>query len=154
MGLAQSFHIADSYIGLFVGIITLFFGRQRLIQRRIEARTVANLVQEALDNLQDQEYQYHIDPVNTPEPFIVPAHLRDLILQEEHSPQVRQRLWKQVENIVEGNANVRANREEVRGEDTRVWRWVGGAGLLTPRRSRDSRRVSFADRTESGSLIK
>jgi hypothetical protein len=35
-----------------------------------------------------------------------------------------------VERVVEGNANVRANLEEVRGGDEmRVWRWVGGSGL-------------------------
>lgn len=54
--------------------------------------------------------------------------LRDVILQDEHSIPVRRRLWDQVEGVVEGNANVRVNMEEVEGGDElRVWRWVGSS---------------------------
>lgn len=48
-----------------------------------------------------------------------------MILQEEHNVHERMRLWTKVAKIVEGNANIRANIEEVAGDETRVWRWVG-----------------------------
>ena len=44
-----------------------------------------------------------------------------------HNVRERVRLWTKVARIVEGNANVRANVEEVAGDETRVWRWVGAA---------------------------
>lgn len=49
-------------------------------------------------------------------------------MQEEHSVSIRRRLWDRVERVVEGNANVRVNIEEVDGGDElRVWRWVGSS---------------------------
>ncbi len=131
-------------MGLMVSFAYL---RYRRIQSRRHAQEVKQLVQDAYDTLQDRESAHHVDPVTCPEPFIVPVHLRDLILQEEHDPRVRQSLWKDVERVVEANSNVRTNLEEVRGEDTKVWRWVGGS---TP----NSRRVSFASRTQSGTLLR
>ena len=42
-------------------------------------------------------------------------------------------MWAPVERVVEGNANVRTNLEEVEGGDEqRVWRWVGSAGRTLP----------------------
>jgi hypothetical protein len=65
--------------------------------------------------------------------------LRDLILQDQHSISERRKLWGKVERVVEGNANVRTNLEEVHGGDEmRVWRWVGGSGLR--------KRVQFEER--------
>lgn len=70
---------------------------------------------------------HHTDPITAPQPYLSSLQLRDLILQDEHSVSTRQRVWDQVERVVEGNANVRANLEEVHGGDElRVWRWVGG----------------------------
>jgi hypothetical protein len=87
---------------------------------------VAELVQIALDTLRNQELAHHTDPVTAPQPYLSSLQLRDLILQDEHSILVRRRVWDQVERVVEGNANVRANLEEVQGGDElRVWRWVG-----------------------------
>lgn len=92
------------------------------------------MVQIALDTLRNQELAHHTDPVTSPQPFLSSLQLRDLILQDEHSISSRRRLWDQVERVVESNANVRANLEEVQGGDElRVWRWVGGAGA-SPRR--------------------
>jgi len=51
-----------------------------------------------------------------------------------------------VERIVEGNANVRANFEEVNGEDIRVWRWIGTSTPL-------KRRASLAGRSRRESLV-
>lgn len=65
------------------------------------------------------------DPVATPFPYIVPSHLRDLVLLSEHSPSRRAALWTRVAHVVEGNANVRVRDVEVNGEEMRGWQWTG-----------------------------
>jgi len=149
VSLRETWAAYQRYFYSFIVVLCgLLYGRNKILTNAIESKRVAELVQEALNDLQDQEFAYHTDPVTTTEPFVVPAHLRDEILKQEHSPKVRQRVWEKVQTVVEGNANVRTNLEEVRGEETRVWRWVGSS---TPSRSR---RVSFADRTQSGTLLR
>ena len=93
-------------------------------------------MQIALDMLRNQEFVHHTDPVVAPQPYLSSLQLRDSVLQDEHSVRARDRLWRRVESVVEGNANVRTNLEEVEGGDEmRVWRWVGGAGPLSPVRA-------------------
>lgn len=109
-------------------VVYLFFyaSSSRRSKKKIESKRIASLVQIAIDALQHQELAHYTDPVSTPQPFLSSIQLRDLVLQEEHSVTVRQKVWEKVEKIVEGNANVRANLEEVYGGDElRVWRWVG-----------------------------
>lgn len=116
-------------------ILSLLFSRARSARRRVESKHVADLVQIALDTLRNQELAHHTDPVTVPQPYLSSLQLRDLILQDEHSVASRSRLWDQVERVVEGNANVRANLQEIHGGDEmRVWRWVGSAGHGTPMR--------------------
>lgn len=68
---------------------------------------------------------HYLDPVQAPDPFLPPAHLRDLVLANEHSVAARQRLWSKVGAIVEGNANIATSETEVRGEVHQVWEWKG-----------------------------
>lgn len=104
---------------------------------------MAELVQIALDTLGNQEIAHHTDPVSAPQPYLPSLQLRDLILQDEHSISKRAKIWDRVERVVEGNANVRANMEEVTGGDElRVWRWMGNA---TPNRRRTMGRASPSD---------
>ncbi|EJD53038.1 hypothetical protein AURDEDRAFT_133872 [Auricularia subglabra TFB-10046 SS5] len=111
----------------------LVYGRRHLAIRAREKKRVAGLVQTALDALRTQEFEHHADPASTRQPYLSPLQLRDWVLQDEHSVSARKRLWHDVEKIVESNANVRANVEEVEGgEETRVWRWVGSSNA--PRR--------------------
>ncbi|KAG1782456.1 Man1-Src1p-C-terminal domain-containing protein [Suillus placidus] len=119
-------------------LCALYFIKRSRALRQIEGRRVAELVQIALDTLRNQELAHHTDPVTAPHPYLSSLQLRDLILQDEHSISVRRRVWDQVERVVEGNANVRANLEEVQGGDElRVWRWVGSTG------GPDFRKVQF-----------
>ncbi|KAF5391287.1 hypothetical protein D9757_001923 [Collybiopsis confluens] len=107
----------------------IYASTQRRNKKKLEAKRISKLVQIALDALQQQEFAHYTDPVSTAQPFLSSAQLRDLVLQEEHSVSVRQKVWDKVEKIVETNANVRANLEEVYGGDElRVWRWVGSTG--------------------------
>ncbi|PCH38229.1 hypothetical protein WOLCODRAFT_136117 [Wolfiporia cocos MD-104 SS10] len=114
---------------LVLGVLHL---KRRRAQSVVEHERVASLVQIALDLLRNQELAHHTDPVTAPQPYLSSLQLRDLILQDEHSISARQRLWERVERVVEGNANVRTNLEEVQGGDElRVWRWVGSAGAIS-----------------------
>lgn len=110
-------------------LIASFLAKQRRAARRIEDKRVGELVQIALDTLRNQELAHYTDPASAPYPYLSSLQLRDLVLQDEHSVPARRRLWDRVERVVEGNANVRANLEEVAGGDElRVWRWIGGGG--------------------------
>jgi hypothetical protein len=112
--------------------VSAYWTKGKIVSRQIESRRVGDLVQVALDTLSNQEIAHHTDPVTAPRAYLSSLHLRDLILQDEHSIPARRRLWDKVQKVVEGNTNVRASMEELEGGDEgRVWRWVGGA----PRKS-------------------
>lgn len=112
--------------GIAATLATLLLVRSKLNSSTEETKKVKELVQVALTKLQHQERAHYADPVQTAEPFIAPAHLRDFILASEPSPAARQRLWSKVGKVVEGNANVRTRETEVRGEVHSVWEWKGG----------------------------
>ncbi|KAJ8078740.1 inner nuclear membrane protein enriched at telomere/subtelomere region [Marasmius tenuissimus] len=116
-----------------LGLATfILLSRSRRARRQLDNQRAAELVQVALDTLRHQEFAYHVDPISVPQPYLSSVQLRDLVLQEEHNVKERKRVWEKVERVVEGNANVRANEEEVKGGDQmRVWRWVGATGLPT-----------------------
>lgn len=100
-----------------------------MASRRVQDKRIAGLVQIALEAIRNQELAHYTDPVGAPYPYLSSIQLRDLVLQDEHSVGARARLWDRVERVVEGNANVRANLEEVEGGDElRVWRWIGSGG--------------------------
>ena len=120
-------------------LLTALGVRIRMTQRQKDNRRIAGLVQVALDTLRNQEFAHYTDPVNAPVPYLSSNQLRDVVLSEEHSIKTRKRLWTKVEEIVEGNANVRVNLEEIEGGDeTRVWRWVGSTGRTPGRKELQS----------------
>ncbi|KAH9951379.1 Man1-Src1p-C-terminal domain-containing protein [Amylocystis lapponica] len=119
----------QSIIGSAVLLLSVLAFRRQQVRNLVESKRVSELVQVALDTLRSQETAHHVDPVTVPRPYLSSLQLRDLVLQDEHSVSARRRLWERVERVVEGNANVRTNLEEVEGGDElRVWRWVGSAG--------------------------
>ncbi|KAK7054928.1 inner nuclear membrane protein enriched at telomere/subtelomere region [Paramarasmius palmivorus] len=136
--------------GIFALIALYYTSRHRRVKQKAERVRVAGLVQVALETLRHQEMAHHIDPVSVPQPYLSSLQLRDLVLQEEHSVPARARLWDKVEKVVEGNANVRTNMEEVSGGDEmRVWRWVGTtSGPATPMKLGYGT-VSYAEQDES-----
>ncbi|OBZ75242.1 Inner nuclear membrane protein SRC1 [Grifola frondosa] len=114
-----------SIIGTMFAVAAILYIRRRQAQKAIENRRVAHLVTVALELLRNQEILHYTDPVAEPAPYLSSLQLRDLVLQDEHNVRARSKLWNRVERVVEGNANVRTNLEEVRGGDElRVWRWV------------------------------
>ena len=81
-----------------------------------------------------------------PRPYLSSLQLRDLVLQDVHDVSKRRRLWSRVERVVEGNANVRTNLQEVEGGDEpRVWEWVGSSGKTLPPGTPGMQRLEFGE---------
>ncbi|KAI0721694.1 Man1-Src1p-C-terminal domain-containing protein [Cerioporus squamosus] len=143
-----------SIMGTFAGILSVLVVRRRQAQRAIEDEQVASLVTVALDSLRNQELAHHTDPVMIPQPYLSSLQLRDLVLQDVHDVSKRKRLWSRVERVVEANANVRTNLQEVEGGDEqRVWEWVGSAGKTLPPGTPVMQRLDFGGRGQGGRIV-
>ncbi|KZT26236.1 hypothetical protein NEOLEDRAFT_1155754 [Neolentinus lepideus HHB14362 ss-1] len=119
---------------LMASVLGTLYYRRRRTSRQLEDKRSSELVPVVLDALRNQELAHHTDPITAPQPYLSSLQLRDLILQDEHSISARSRLWDKVEHVVESNANVRTNLEELPGGDEmRVWRWVGSVSPSSPR---------------------
>ena len=124
--------IFSSSLASISTIVAAFYSLSLLTQRQKERRRIAYLVRVALDTLCNQEFA---DDYTDTLPYLSSVQLRDLVLQNETSVNTRRRLWERVERIVESNANVRVNVEEIEGGDeARVWRWVGSTRRSPGRR--------------------
>ncbi|KAN0066093.1 inner nuclear membrane protein enriched at telomere/subtelomere region [Thecaphora frezii] len=137
------------FFAVAAAVLAVTYVRRRWRLAREERQKVNELVQVALERLQEQEYAHAIDPVVNPDPFVPTSHLRDHVLRSEPSTSARQRLWKKVAKVVEENSNVRTRQANKRGEWLRVWEWVGvvGAGMsqvAIPQTA--SKRVATPDR--------
>jgi hypothetical protein len=113
--------------------------RSTILNHKQEKYRAEELVQVVLKRLQDQvsfpscfrgqadpqETLHYADPVTTPNPFIPPAQLRDLVLPPTGSKTARNRLWQKVNDLVEANSNVAVREREVRGELWNTWEWQG-----------------------------
>ncbi|KAI0374806.1 hypothetical protein BV20DRAFT_960988 [Pilatotrama ljubarskyi] len=142
-----------SILGTALSVFTIVLARHRQARKAVEDERVASLVTVALDCLRNQELAHHTDPVMAPRPYLSSLQLRDLVLQDVHDVGERKRLWSRVERIVEGNANVRTNLEEVEGGDEqRVWRWVGSAGRTLPPGTPGVKKLDFQERGEGGRI--
>ncbi|KAL1744533.1 Man1-Src1p-C-terminal domain-containing protein [Schizophyllum fasciatum] len=133
-----------AYYRLYVfGAIALVIGgwfkTYQWRSQAVETQRARDLALQVLETLQNQEFVHYTDPVRAPEPYVGTARLRDLLLQEEWNKSYRERIWKRVEKLVEGNENVRTNlAEEGGGDEMRVWRWVGSVGMTPMRPRRNS----------------
>jgi len=103
--------------------------RSRILGYRQATAQIPTLVATTLDRLATQAALAADGRVS--EGFISIGQLRDDVLRATFSATERERVWKGVRAIVEGNANVRAaNREGGRtGEFSRVWEWIGPVNL-------------------------
>ncbi|MCJ1397692.1 inner nuclear membrane protein enriched at telomere/subtelomere region [Xylographa trunciseda] len=112
-------------LGLLAALTGLaLYIRARILRLRSDAARVPALVASTLDRLGTQA-ALHARGAQ-PEPFISAGQMRDDVLREEFSLQRRDAIWKQVQAVVEMNANVRASVKEGRGgEISRVWEWIG-----------------------------
>ncbi|KAL1762240.1 Man1-Src1p-C-terminal domain-containing protein [Schizophyllum commune] len=107
--------------------------------QKIDTERARDLALEVLETLQNQVRTHYSDPVRAPERYVGSARMRDLLLQREWNNSYRNKIWKRVEKLVEGNENVRANlAEEGGGDEMRVWQWVGSVGMTPMRPRRNS----------------
>ena len=111
-------------------LVLAAYGRSRLIDYRQATAQIPTLVNTTLDRLATQAAQAANGQVD--EAFISIGQLRDDVLRATFSAAERERVWKGVRAIVEGNANVRAATREAgrTGEMSRVWEWIGPVNLL------------------------
>lgn len=94
--------------------------------RRRSAKTkVAHLVGLTLKQLAKYKLRSAAAPLRFPDPYLAVSQLRDSVLANEFDGRERQRLWSEVQKVVEGNSNVRARQVELEGEWLRAWEWVG-----------------------------
>ncbi|KAI0646974.1 Man1-Src1p-C-terminal domain-containing protein [Trametes meyenii] len=141
-------------LGTVFSVLAVLYARRRQTRKAVEDERVAALVTVALECLRNQEFAHHADPVMEPRPYLSSLRLRDLVLQDVHSVGERRRLWARVERVVEGNANVQTNLEEVEGGDEqRVWRWVGSAGRTLPPGTPGVKRLALEERGEGGRVV-
>ena len=105
------------------------YGRSHFMDYRQATAQIPTLVNTTLDRLATQAAQAANGQVD--EAFISIGQLRDDVLRTTFSAAERERVWKGVRQIVEGNANVRASTREAgrTGELSRVWEWIGPLNL-------------------------
>ncbi|KAF3492309.1 sister chromatid separation protein [Arthroderma uncinatum] len=135
---------------ILVLVLLLLFAtyiRSRILAGRSDAARVPSLVGMTLDRLATQAALHARGEAL--EPWISVGQLRDDVLRDELRGSRREKLWKRVRAIVEGNANVRASVREGRGGDvSRVWEWIGGvSGVVNEWDSanrRESSKVKFS----------
>jgi hypothetical protein len=137
------------------------YGRSRLADYRQATAQIPTLVNTTLDRLATQAALAAEGRVD--EGFISIGQLRDDVLRATFSAAERERVWKGVRAIVEGNANVRASTREAgrTGEMSRVWEWIGPLNLAPGLEGRvsggliEERKPSaVGDGTENGSASK
>ncbi|KAK4053657.1 inner nuclear membrane protein enriched at telomere/subtelomere region [Microbotryomycetes sp. JL201] len=129
---AKHVRVLLSSIAVLMGVALV---RARLQRRLRERKRITALVGVTFGELQKQEQLHAVDPVLAPDAHVIQSHLRDLVLQDEHSPAVRARLWAAVSKIVEANANVRTKQVERFGEEMLAWEWSGSSKQNLPRES-------------------
>jgi len=108
----------------------LAYGRSQIVTYKSNTARIPGLVSTTLDRLATQAALQQDGRVS--EPFISIGQLRDDVLRSVFSASERERVWRSVRKIVEGNSNVRAaNREGGKtGEFSRVWEWIGPVDLV------------------------
>lgn len=107
----------------------LGYTRHRVVEYKEATAQIPALVARTLDRLATQAALKEDGRVS--EPFIAAGQLRDDVLRNVFSARERERVWRDVRKVVEGNSNVRAATREggKTGEWSRVWEWIGPVDL-------------------------
>ncbi|KAJ9125446.1 hypothetical protein QFC22_000407 [Naganishia vaughanmartiniae] len=112
-------------IGLlsFISALTLLL-QNRYKQKKAEDAQVKELVAISLAKLQDRKHLHFTEPETASEPYLRPDQMRDDVLILVPQAQ-RKHLWARVQGVVESNANVQVDEQEVFGDVWKTWEWVG-----------------------------
>ncbi|KAL1717510.1 Man1-Src1p-C-terminal domain-containing protein [Schizophyllum commune] len=139
--------------GIVASTLLIWYKLYSWRAQKIDTERARELAMECLETLQNQVITHYSDPVRAPEPYVGSARMRDLLLQREWNNSYRNKIWKRVEKLVEGNENVRANlAEEGGGDEMRVWQWVGSVGM-TPMRPRRNSNPFAPDYDEGEDIV-
>ena len=105
------------------------YARNWAVNYKQATAQIPSLVETTLDRLSTQAALKEDGRVS--EGFISIGQLRDDVMRNVLSASDRERVWKKVRTIVEGNSNVRASQREggKTGEWSRVWEWIGPVNL-------------------------
>lgn len=76
-----------------------------------------------ISQLQQQQKSSEEDTKGLIPRHLAAAHLRDSNLLDLKGKR-KEKVWKDVEKVVETNSNVRVRQIEVHGEIMKVWEWV------------------------------
>jgi hypothetical protein len=120
-------------------LIGLAYIRARIVAYKAATAQIPSLVAVTLDRLATQAALKEDERAK--EAHLSVGGLRDDVLRNVFSVRERERVWKNVQRIVEGNSNVRAATREGRGGEVgRTWEWIGpvdfaGVAGLEGRRS-------------------
>ena len=107
--------------------LLVLYARYSIRAHRAATAQIPSLVSLTLDRLATQAALKASG--DTEEGWIAIGQLRDDVLREVMRARDRERVWKGVRAVIEGNANVRAGtRESASGEWGRVWEWIGPVG--------------------------
>lgn len=106
-------------------LAAIFLFKNQIERSQAEKSRAHDLARVVLKRLQDQEQLHYTDPVTTPQPYLPPAQLRDIVLPASESSASRSRLWARVETEIEKNSNIAVGEREVRGDMWKTWEWTG-----------------------------
>lgn len=126
-GLLERYRI---HIGLLLTSVFLFFSGYKFYKDRKERLQEAERLSELVyDRLKKQLNLYKNDETGRQLPFVAIASLRDSLLGSISDIRTRMIAWKDVENIVNKEANVRYSTKEIHGDLFPVWEWIGDTSL-------------------------
>lgn len=131
-------------IGLLTSGALALYLKNFFQSRGIQKQRVQALVSRVYDELSTARARAKDQPKKY-EPHLGVSQLRDSLLADEFSYSQRERLWHDVQSVVESNSNVRATQAEIQGEWLRAWEWVGAVRDLTLEDRRRSQGLSGSD---------
>lgn len=117
-------------IGLLTLLLLSLYLKNFFESRNMQKIRVQALVTRVYDALARMKAKSLDNPARY-EPHLGVSQLRDSLLADEFRYSSRERLWHDVQAVVEGNSNVRATQAEIQGEWLRAWEWVGAVREIT-----------------------
>lgn len=128
-GLLERYRI---HIGLLLTLVFLSFSGYKFYKDRKERLQEAERLSELVyDKLKKQLSLYKNDETGRQLPFVAIVNLRDSLLGGISDYKTRAIAWKDVENIVNKEANVRYSTKEIHGDLFHVWEWIGDIGDIS-----------------------
>lgn len=113
------------YIFLSIAILVLMSVFRRFLANRNKmARIADEMIEKVIKRLIEQDFASRRNST-TPSALSI-SHLRDSLLVDLNlDSKTKKYIWESVYKIVSGNSNIREYVTSVRGEQHKVWEWIG-----------------------------